>query len=224
MTQNSDDDRRNRQRPVRARSFHVSPESVVMFRVAALTPHASFASAKCHAAIPRAEGLVRDALVQATLDPSVRAIDYRPTAVLSSATVVPLDAIILERDDGAFHLDIVAARPLRTIEDEGLFLIALEQLGLSSLVLSSAEIMRQPRFSSSRAVWRCRNHPVPFAFRLRVLELLDAGPVSLGRLLKRLGAEADGGAAVLAMACANQVALDLSEATLGPDTQVVARR
>ncbi|MET4479148.1 hypothetical protein [Bradyrhizobium sp. F1.13.3] len=195
-----------------------------MFRAALAAP-ASFASVKCRAAIPGAEGLVKDALVQASLDPCVRAIDYRATAALSPTTVVPVEAIVLERDDGRFHLDIVAARPLRTIEDEGLFLIALEQLGLSSLVLSSAQIMQQPRFSSSRAVWRCRNHPVPFSFRCRVLQHLDeVGPTRLGRLLKKLGAEPDGGAAIFALACANQICLDLSDQALGPDTQVVARR
>lgn len=196
-----------------------------MFRAAALAFPASFASAKCRTAIPGAEGLVQDALVQATLDPCVRAIDYRATVVLSPKTVVPVEAIVLDRHDGRFHLDIVAARPLRTIEDEGLFLIALEQIGLSSLVVSSAEIMQQPRFSSSRAVWRCRNHPVPFSLRLRVLQHLDeVGPTRLGRLLKKIGAEPDGGAAVFAMACSNQVALDLAEHALGPDTQVVASR
>ncbi|WP_407151010.1 hypothetical protein [Bradyrhizobium sp. ORS 86] len=182
-----------------------------------------FASAKCRRLIPSPGGLVNDALIQASLDPDVGAIDYVATAVVCSQTVV-MDTIVVERSDGRYQLDVVATRPLRTIEQEGLFLIGIEDLGLRSLVLTSAHIMQRPRFASARAVWRCRNHAVPFDFRCRVLgHLEDVGPTKLGRLLKAVGADPDGGAAIFAMACADRLCIDLTE-TLGPDTLVIARR
>ncbi|HTI88663.1 MAG TPA: hypothetical protein VL966_18840 [Alphaproteobacteria bacterium] len=184
----------------------------------------AFASAKCVRSIPSVGGLVKDALIQATLAAEVRAIDYVETTIVSDQAVA-LDAIVLDRADGRFHLDVVAARPLRTIEQEGLFLVGLEDLGLRSLVLTSAHIMEQPRFATARAIWRCRNHPVPFDLRCRVLgHLEDVGPTKLGRLLKTVGAEPDGGAAIFAMACADRLCIDLDERTLGPDTMVIARR
>lgn len=125
-----------------------------------------FVSAKTSTAIPARRELVRDTLVQTSLDPAVRSIEFIPTARVG-ATPVELNAIVIHRDDGRFYLDVVAARPLRDFEDEGLVLIALQELGLAPITLTAADIKREPRFANSRLVWSYRLHPVGISLRMR---------------------------------------------------------
>jgi hypothetical protein len=152
---------------------------------------ALFVSAKTSTAIPARCALVRDALVQASLDPAVRSIEFVPSARVG-ATPVDLGAIIIVRDDGRFYLDVVAARPLRDVEDEGLVLIALQNLGLTAITLTAADIQREPRFANSRLVWSYRLHPVGISMRMRVLQILaDDGPMALSRLLSAVWSDRD---------------------------------
>jgi hypothetical protein len=72
-----------------------------------ITPR--FVSAKTATTIPAACSLVRDALVQATLDPQVHAIEFIAQARVG-ASLVNLDAIVLARVDGRFRLDVVEGR------------------------------------------------------------------------------------------------------------------
>src|SRR5271170_5306748 len=110
-----------------------------------------FISAKTTVAIPAPCPLVRAALVQATLDPSVRSIEFLAQARVD-ATQVTLDAIIIVRDDGRFVLDVVPARPVRDVEHEGLALIAYSRLDLTLVTLTAADIKREPRFANSQLV------------------------------------------------------------------------
>jgi hypothetical protein len=96
-----------------------------------------FISAKTSTAIPARHPIVRQALIQTTLDPQVRSLDFIPTAAVE-ATQVALKAIVIIRDDGRFHLDVVEARLVRDVEAEGLPLIALDRLGLAPLTLTAA--------------------------------------------------------------------------------------
>ena len=177
-----------------------------------------FISSKTSTAIPARHPLVRDALVQASLDPQVRLLEYVPTATVE-ATQVALKAIIITRDDGRFHLDVIEARPVREVETEGLALIALDRLGLKAATLTSADIKKEPRFANSRAVWFYRLHPVGISMRMRVLTLLqEDGPMALGCLLKRIQAARDPAPAVMAMACSDLIELDLVSQPLGPST------
>jgi hypothetical protein len=177
-----------------------------------------FVSAKTSVAIPAAHSLVRDALVQASLDPAVRSIEFIPLSRVG-ATQVELDAIVVVRDDGRFYLDVVAGRPLRDAEDEGLALIALADLGLIPITLTAADIRREPRFANSNLVWSYRLHPVGISMRMRVLQILaDDGPMSLSRLLSAVRSERDPSPAIMALACADLVELDLVSRPLGPTT------
>jgi hypothetical protein len=177
-----------------------------------------FISAKTSTAIPAPHPLVRDALVQASLDPQVRALEFVPTAMVGAAQVA-LQAIVVARDDGRFHLDVVDARRVRDIDEEGLAQIALHQLGLMPLTLTGADIRRQPRFANSRAVWVYRLHPVGIEMRMRVLtELQEDGPLQLGCLLKRVRTVRDPAPAVMALACSDLIELDLVSRPLGPST------
>jgi hypothetical protein len=182
-----------------------------------------FISAKTTVAIPSACSLVRDALIQSTLDPSVRAIEFLAQARVA-ATPIDLNAIVIVRDDDRFYLDVVPARPLRDAEDEGLALIALAELDLEPLTLTAADIKREPRFANSRLVWSYRLAPVGISLRMRVLQTLaDDGPMSLSRLLGALRNDRDPSPAVMALACSDLIELDLVSRPLGPLTIARAR-
>jgi hypothetical protein len=182
-----------------------------------------FVSAKTCTAIPARCALVRDALVQTSLDPAVRSIEFIATARVGT-TPVDLDAIVVHRDDGRFFLDVVADRPLRDIEDEGLVLIALQELGLAPITLTTADITRLPRLANSRIVWSYHLHPVGISLRMRILQILgDDGPMALSRLLAAARSKRDPGPAVMALACSDLIELDLVSAPIGPQTEVRAR-
>jgi hypothetical protein len=90
--------------------------------------------------------------------------------------------------------------------------------------LSAVDIQREPVFSNSRIVWSHRLHPVAIGMRLQILQILsDEGPMSLSGLLSAVRSERDPGAAVLALACADIVELDLKSIPLGPMTPVRCR-
>jgi len=182
-----------------------------------------FVSAKTSTAIPARCALVRDALVQASLDPAVRSIDFIPSARVG-ATPVDLNAIIIVRDDGRFVLDVVPARPVRDVEDEGLALIALAELGLPAITLTATDIRREPRFANSNLVWSYRMRLVDIGLRMRILQILaDDGPMALSRLLSAVWSDRDPSSAVMSLACADLIELDLVSRPLGPSTIVRAR-
>jgi hypothetical protein len=182
-----------------------------------------FVSAKTSTAIPARHALVRDALVQASLDPQVRSLEFIPTATVDAAQV-DLQAVVIVRDDGRFHLDVVEARRVRDLEIEGLALIALDRLGLKPFTLTAADIRREPRFANSKAVWAYRMHPVGIEMRMRVLTVLqEDGPLQLGCLLERVRTVRDPAPAVMALACSDLIELDLLSRPLGPTTMVGAR-
>jgi hypothetical protein len=177
-----------------------------------------FISAKTSTAIPAKNQLVRDALIEASLDPAVRSIDYIPSARVASAAV-KLCAVVIGRDDGRFVLDVVEARPLRDIDAEGLEQIALHDLGLAPLTISRADIQREPRFTNSKLVWSHRLHPVGLSLRMKVLGVLgEDGPMSLARLLSSIQSGRDPSPAVMALACSDLLELDLVTRPLGPQT------
>ena len=184
---------------------------------------ALFISAKTTVAIPSACSLVRDALIQSTLDPSVREIKFLAQARVA-ATQIDLNAIVIVRDDGRFYLDVVPARPVRDVEIEGMALIALAELDLTPITLTAGDIRREPRFANSRLVWSYRLHPVGISMRMRVLQILaDDGPLNLARLLSAVRSDRDPGPAVMALACSDLIELDLVSRPLGPLTIARAR-
>jgi hypothetical protein len=177
-----------------------------------------FVSAKTTVAIPAPCPLVRDALIQASLDSSVRTIEFLAQARVD-ATPVDLNATVIVRDDGRYVLDVVQARPVRDVEQEGLALIAYSRLGLSQITLTAADIKREPRFANSRLVWSYRLAPVGISMRMSVLQILaDDGPMALSRLLSSLRSDRDPNPAILALACSDLIELDLVSGPLGPQT------
>jgi hypothetical protein len=194
-----------------------------MFQSHRIAKPESFISAKTRGPIPVTHPLIGEALLQASLDPATCTIEYVASAPLFGTTV-DLAAIVVTRDDGRFVLDIVEARPIRDIDAEGLALLALQDLGLTLSALTAADIRKEPRYSNCRFVWSYRDTRVGVGLRLRILQTLaDEGPTALGRLLTSIRSDRDPGPAVLALACADLLALDLANEPLGPATIVRSR-
>jgi hypothetical protein len=184
---------------------------------------AIFQSAKTAVGIPHNGGLVHDALIQNTLAPEVRAIGYVGTATAGSRKI-DVAAITISRDDGRFHLDIVPARTLRSIVDDHLARQALSELGLVSIEVTAADIMKEPRFSSARAVWTYRRCPVSIEMRFKILAALgEEGPLSLHHLCTLVQGPQDPFSCVLSLVCADALEIDLFHEPIGPSTIVRCR-
>lgn len=69
-----------------------------------------FVSAKCPFAIPHAGGLLRDLLIQLTLDPMVVSIGHVRSAE-SDRRAIPVDTITIRRTNGRVILDLGAIGP-----------------------------------------------------------------------------------------------------------------
>ncbi|GAB9109886.1 hypothetical protein BDS110ZK14_53180 [Bradyrhizobium diazoefficiens] len=187
-------------------------------------PHL-FSSAKTAAPVPARHPALREALVHASLDPAVREISYVATAHAGSPQVsVEIDAIILTREDGRLHLDVVPARRVRDLDTEGLVQIALRELGLQQLVVTSEHLRAEPRKSNARLVWSYKDRSVAVPLRLSILKVLaDEGPMHLGALLETIRSGHDPSPAIMALACADALAIDLTSGPLGPSTLVRSR-
>lgn len=182
-----------------------------------------FTSAKAACAIRARHPALHEALVQATLDPSVRSIGYQEKATVGAADVT-VDAVILQQDDGRYLLDVVPARRLRDLEQEGLVRLALRELGLQVKTVTMEDLRAQPRRGNAAFVWTYHNRTVPVGIRMRVLQVLrDDGPMELGRLLEGLRADRDPAPAVMSLACDDLIELDLASQRLGPGSMVRAR-
>ena len=183
-----------------------------------------FVSVKCaDRAIPIRHPLQRDASMQASLDPRVRAIEYIPAVDILSG-IFSMDAIALVCDGGFFHLDLVEARRPCSSTDRGLIERAISELGLLPLTVTETDIGREPRATNAKIVWRHDNRRVDMDLRMQVLSFLcDEGPMRLRELLSCLRAERDPTPGLLALACADLIELDLATEPLGPATMVGPR-
>ena len=183
-----------------------------------------FVSAKCSSAIPLCGRLlIEDALVQASLDPAVRTIGFLPAADLPAAQV-GAGIIVVDRDDGRFWLNVVAARPARSLCEEQMAVAELASRGLRPIVLTPEEILQEPRFANARQVWSYRERPVGLSLRLQIIGTLeDEGPMKLGHLLAAIRSERDPAPAVLALTCADLIEIDLVSRPLGPATMLRGR-
>jgi hypothetical protein len=179
-----------------------------------------FVSAKTSTAIRARHPALREALVQASLDPAVRSIGCAASAPAASGQI-ELDAVILQRDDGRYLLDVV---PARRPDDGGLHRDALRVLGLPPLVVTSEDLRAEPRRSNVDLVWSHHGRAVPLDLRLCILQVLvDDGPLHLGQLLQRIRTDREPAAAVMSLACSDLLELDLTSDRIGPATLVRSR-
>ncbi|QDP26165.1 hypothetical protein [Bradyrhizobium cosmicum] len=168
-----------------------------------------FVSVKCDGSIPMRHPLVRDALLQAALNPAVRSIEYLPAIPPAPSTW----------DDCRYFLDIVEARPRRSIAQRLMIAQALLDLGLRPLVRTESDVMREPRCTNARTVFENAGRPVDVGLRLQILgALTEDGAMPLGELLSRLRGHRDPASAVMSLACNDLIELDLDSTPLGPRT------
>jgi hypothetical protein len=183
----------------------------------------NFLSAKVTIPIPVTHPAIREALIIFSLDPMVRSIDYVASAVVASETI-NLGAIIVQRDNGRFLLDVVPGRPIRTIEDEGLVQIAVEKLGIKPWLISAKWLRREPRYSNALFVWSYHGHPVPTEQRKRILGALTSRhPIELEQLERKVRSGRDPFHSIMSLACADLIELDLISQPLMSTTNVKRR-
>jgi hypothetical protein len=188
-----------------------------------LSPAAGFTSAKTAGPVPVSSGVIGDLLVQATLDPAVRRIEFIRHHMVGARAVV-VDALVFNVEGARKVIDVPGASQPRSIDDEGLFLIAAEELGLETLTITAAQICSEPRAGNSRLVWACRRWRVAAGDRVRILHVLsEEGEMTLPRIAVHARFSSDPVAAVLALACADLVELDLKSFPLGPETRIRRR-
>ena len=179
-----------------------------------------FKSAK---AIPVREPLVRDLLIQTTLNPDVSAIDYQAN-VFSDDRVVAVDGILVDRCDGSYAVDIVDARPAADQAAVALMQVALQRNCRGIIETSAADIRAEPRLSSAREVWGHRAMHVHPDDRAQIVGTLESeGPLELVRFDELVDTQRDTRAVIYSLACEGTVELDL-RAGLGARAMVRAGR
>lgn len=182
-----------------------------------------FVSAKALAPIPVRHPALRAGLIQASLAPEVRSIVHVATAHVASVPV-DLDAVVLNREDGRFLLDVVPARKVRDIDDEGLVQIATRDLGLKPCIVTAEDLKAEPRCSNVDLVWSHNRRFVPLGLRIRILQALrDDGPMELVRLLEGIRSDRDPTPSVMSLFCDDLLEIDLTSAPLGPLSIVRSR-
>jgi hypothetical protein len=178
-----------------------------------------FTSPKCRVAIPVNSPLLRYALEQASLDSSVRQIDYRIGPQIECPPI-SLAGVVLRREDGSFLLRVHPGRPKRTDDEDARLNFVLERHGLRLLERVAKDICSEPLFSNSRAVWSHAGRHVSLTDRLRIGLAMEQGPLPIVELDQRARPGCDVVAAVCALACENLLRLNL-DAPLGPRTMVL---
>jgi hypothetical protein len=181
-----------------------------------------FVSSKCQIAIPIHHALLRYALQQAALEPSVHAIHYQAGPLIECPRL-SLHGVVLDRADGRFLLRTYEARPERSDDEEARLRYALKRYGLQMLERDGNDIRREPLFSNARVVWEYARYNVSLADRLGIAVALEDGPQSILELEERARPVCDIFAAVCALACEESVRLDIDHAPLGLRTIVTGQ-
>lgn len=179
-----------------------------------------FTGAKCAGGIPFSSPLMREALLQASLDREVTRIEYVTSAQLPHA----VGAVVIHRDGKRFALDI--RRGGEDIAAEGAeFETVVREHRLELLPITETELRREPRFGNSKLAWLYARHPVNIDDRMRILQMLaDEGPLTLGEIVRDSRFHREPSSAVMALACSDLIELDLDSHPLGPETTVRIRR
>lgn len=185
-------------------------------------PFPPFQSPKTITPIPVRHSAFQDVLIQSSLDPRVRSIDYVPSAVVAGQQV-DLKAIVVQRDDGRFFLDLIPLRRVLDTDQGGLVLIALERLGLKEMPIRADELFREPLCTNARFVWLYNGYSVPSLLRERILRALPGKKSLPLRDLERSVRSRNASHAVMSLVCANVLELDLTSQPIQLTTIVRAR-
>lgn len=168
-----------------------------------------FIGPKTSRAIPVRLPFRRDFLIQAALDGCVRRIEYHP-AMRVDYGIARIDGIIIDSDEGRHAVDFVEARPDCDPNGENLMHLAFSEGCSGIMVVTEADIRREPRFSSSRQVWQHRAVRLRADDRVEVLTALETeGPVPIRALHGLTATTRDVTDIVFALACTGEVEIDL---------------
>ncbi|MBX9926767.1 MAG: hypothetical protein K2Y05_10450 [Hyphomicrobiaceae bacterium] len=171
-----------------------------------------FLTPKSIAAVPVPDEATREFLRQASLDPTVRHIDYVGDVAIGRVRY-PLNSIIIVKDGERRVVDLIDRSPLRTLDDEGMRLIALEKLGAQSMPLTDASIMSGHRCAHARRIWEDRRGRVSLITRDRLLEQIGSeGAVPLGMIGSKYAPD------VFELACEAEIEIDISVSELADAT------
>lgn len=184
-------------------------------------PQRIFLSAKAATTIAIKSDLHHDALRQCALDPKVTRIEYF-SCVKLGALACPIGATAVIRDGRRLVLEIGDYQETRDLDQEGLYLLALEKLNATPLILSSRDILREPYCSNCRLVWSYNHRHVSAASRDLILRLVDGdGSVTVKRLCRDLGSDLT--AEIYALACQSALHLELDGRPLAGTTVVCSK-
>ncbi|UWU76593.1 hypothetical protein N2603_43185 [Bradyrhizobium huanghuaihaiense] len=179
-----------------------------------------FFGPKCTVAVPLESLLQRDALREASLDPTVRAIHYR-AAPNPYGKPPALTGVVLHKIDGEFLLNVCQVRPQRSQASSAVLAEQLAASGLRLLERDAADVRREPIYSNVHEVWSYEHFQVPIHDRLRIgAALCDDGPQQIHELRQRAPVSCNLVAAVCALSCEGLLELDVREGPLGPQTMV----
>jgi hypothetical protein len=175
------------------------------------TKPALFIGHNSERAIPVRSHLHRDFLIQTTLDGAVRRIEFHPNLRVDD-TIQRVDAVIVDSDFGRHAIDLIDDRPPCDPHSEGLMHLAFAECCTGIMTVTSADIRREPRFTSARTVWRRCSDTLHVDDREAVIGALECeGPLQMralsGLIHTRRGLEA----AIHTMACEGSVVIDLTE-------------
>jgi len=178
-----------------------------------------FIGYKSAKAIPVRDPMVRDYLMQTTLDPTVYVLDYQAT-VIHEDGVLPVNGIVVERCGGRYAVDLLDVRPDSDPRGEALLQLAFERGCAGVIEVSAADIRAEPRLSSAREVWAHNRMYVHADDRARIVEALESeGPLELATLDRAAETRREARAVICALACEGTVELDL-RLGLGADALV----
>lgn len=182
-----------------------------------------FESAKCILPIGcDRSGIVHDLLIQLTPDPEVWSIEFLDRVEVGNE-FLRVGAIVIDTATHRFLLDFEPIQIVRSTDEYRLFQRAVAGLGLFAVEVTGSQILKEPRFSTSRAVWSHRRIAVPAAMRLVLVgALAEDGPLTLHELCSRVPGPMDPVGAICSLACAGAFEFDLAEGLL-PTTVVRCR-
>lgn len=179
---------------------------------------------KTTTAIPAANPIRRDLIIQSALDPHVRFIEF-VHKVVHRGLAVTAKSIVVHRDDGRYLMDLRDESPERTAEDDEALELGLRKLGIERREIDRAEVRREPRFGNARRIWEHRNDRPPVRYRQPVIDALsEFGPLSMRELEKAVTSSSDVFSTVCALACEDLVEIDIDSRPLGSETLVRLRR
>jgi hypothetical protein len=162
-------------------------------------------SPKTSRSIPILSPLFRDAVIQASLDPRVRVLSFARTLRFRGVEV-PADLLLLHGEKRV-AIEVLDARPLRTLDEMGMLLLALERSGTRLRQMSARDVEREPLLTNCRLVWNSRDAEVHSADRDAVFAALGQGATSFGELRRSCGLSCE---TLHALMCADLIGADLS--------------